>query len=195
MDVTSGVGFGKKSSKIIATDRGLDFLYFRGSNRLTVQASLLKQAADAPSMLEAGAVAIYVQDTALDVVEVDGFGSCDFGEVRARLQGQLYGGDGIAAIARDVRGKFREPAVFVPAGAGVHEQRSIAAQHPAKPLDDCRPMVPDFRIADGQLAAVGIRGLHRGVTMLVKDRDLIPSLHERVCGGDAGDAGADDGDV
>ena len=56
-------------------------------------------------------------------------------------------------------------------------------------------MVPHFSVRSRELSAIGVGRFHPGIAVLLDQGDLETLLGQGVGGGDAGDTGADDGDV
>ncbi len=166
-----------------------------GRHRAALEAAFRIERAELRGAVERGLVAIDVQDAAGLVIEVDALAPGDVEQIVPRLNSEAGGLDGVGAIVRDVAEELRHPRIFVPGRHRVHQQRRIGLEHPFDALQHGRPGVPHFGIAGGELAAIGERGLHRRIALAVDHGDRIALVGQGIGGGDAGDAGADDGDV
>ncbi len=194
VDITGGVAFGVVAAVVAASQGWLDGAHLLGRHAAPRQAAFGEQARNLSGMIEAGLVAVDVQDALLLQVEVDAFGFGPGEQMLARGNGQPSGLDGVLAVVGDRADELGEPGELVPAGLGVDQQRRVALEHPLEALDDRRPVVPDLGIGRRQLAAIGERGLHGRVAVLFQQGDREAALGQGIGGGDAGDAATDDCD-
>ncbi|MNS95367.1 hypothetical protein D3C72_1296230 [compost metagenome] len=194
MDIAGGVALGEIPAIVGAGQRRLDRPHLLRRHGTPLQPALCQQRGDAAGMLEAGLVAVDMENAFFLQIEIDAFLRRPGEQVFTGRDGEPRGLDGVAAVVGDGGDEFGEPRQLVPARAGIDQQRGVAAQHPLEALDDGGPVGPDLGVGGGQLAAVGERGFHGGIAMPFEQRNGESAPGERVGSGDTGDATADDGD-
>ena len=111
------------------------------------------------------------------------------------LDRKTYSLKRVLSVIPNITAELRHPRIFVPTRRRIHQKRRITPHHPLSPLPYRRHLIPYLGIACRELPAVRERGLHRRVTMLIEDRDVVAALAERVSSGDAGDSCPDDADA
>jgi hypothetical protein len=192
MDVAGGVGRREKAAIQIFGYGRLDPGDLLRRHRIAFQAALAQQQIDLGGGIEAAFIAVNMHDPALFEVECDALGLGDGQQLFARRDGQARGGDGVAPVAANLGGEFGKPAIFMPARAGVQQQRCIGPEDPFHALDECGGAVPDLGIAGRKLAAIGKRGLHAGIALALDQGNAAAADKRRIGGGHTGDTGADD---
>jgi hypothetical protein len=159
-----------------------------------LQPAFGQQLGNLARMFKACSVAVDMQDAFLLQIEVNAFAGRPVKQVLACRNRQPGGLHGVFLVMGDGSEKLAEPGNLVPAGLGVEQQRSIALEHPLEALDDGGPMGPDLGVRGRELAAIGERGFHGGIALLLEQGDGKSAACEGVGGGHARDATADDGD-
>ncbi len=195
VDIARVVRGGEEAAVEIPRQRRFQRAHLRGRDAHALEPALGEQGVDAGGAVEAVFVAIDVEDAARLAVEIDAFGLGHLVQDAAGGDGHAHGIDRIAVVVRDLRHELHHPGILMPGGFGVHEERGILLGHPFDAFEDGGPAGPDLGIAGGELAAIGEGGLHACIAVPVEDRDGIAALEERIGGGDAGDTGADHGDM
>ena len=195
VDVAGGVRRREEPAVEVAGQGRLDRADFFRRHGAAVEPAFRQHVVDLRCVVEALAVAVEVQDAARFQVEVDAFALRHVEQVLARLDGEPRGRDGVGAVLGDVADELGHPGILVPVGRRVHQERRVALEHPGDALDDRGPVVPNLGIAGGKLPAIGEGSFHRGVALPVEHGDGVAFFGQRVGGGDARDAGADNCDM
>jgi hypothetical protein len=162
---------------------------------MALQPGLLQELIDPLSRLEAGFVVKDVEDAAALKIEGNALLLGNPEELASSFQCQPNRFDRVLTIMPDIGDEFAKPRIFVQAGSGVHEERSITREHPPQSLDDRRRVVPYFRVGRRQLAAIRQRRFHPWISMSIENRDLVAAFEQGIGCRHAGNAGADNCDM
>ena len=195
VDVAGAVALGVVAAVVLASQRGFDGAHLVGRDGAARQAAFGQQLAHFARVVEAGLVAVDVQDALLLQVEVDALGLRPAEQVLARGNCQLGSGDGVLAVHGDGGRELGEPGQLVPARLGVDQQRRVGLEHPLDALEQGGGVGPGFGVGGRQLPAVGVAGFHARVAVLFDQGDVVTFAGQGVGAGDAGDAAADDDEL
>jgi hypothetical protein len=194
VDVAGRIRRREEAAMKLALQCGLDAADFVRADRMAVEPAFAKQLVDLRGGVVVLAVLVDVQDAAPFQIELDALALGNRKEMFARGEREAHGLDGVRAVVRDLAQEFAHPRILVPRGRRIHEERGVAREHPAQAFQHGGRAVPDFGVADGELAAVRERCFHRRIAMTFVDGNLEAAAGEGVSGRDAGNPGADDGD-
>ena len=162
---------------------------------MPLEAALGQKLVRLRGLVEARLVAVEMKDPTALEIEVDVLALGHREHMAAGLDRETYRFDGILSVVRDIADELRHPRILVPTRRRIHEKGCVAPQHPAHSLPHRRCLVPDLGITCGELPTVRERGLHPRVAVLIEDRDVVPTLAERVSGGNTCDSCTDDADT
>ena len=184
-----------ESDGVKKPQRGLDLTDLLGRHRPPLEPAFDQKRVRLHRFVEAGLVPVEMKDSATLQIEVDilAFGHRE--HMATGLDRETYSLKRVLSVIPNIIAELRHPRIFVPTRRRIHEKRRITPHHPLSPLPYRRHLIPYLGIACRELPAVRERGLHRRVTMLIEDRDIVAELAERVSGGYAGDSCADDADT